>query len=252
MKKQTHFVFASLAHPQQDVHKERKLNPSLRYKVAEGLLKPFSQRLSVLEIGGGIGEFSRRMKAKGIKVTFVDVNDHNVWKAKSLGIEAHQLDVNFGLYPFRNEQFDGVIMLDVIEHIVKAEFLLEETSRVMKPGGFFILSTPNFAFFNNRLRILFGKLSYDEGYHYRFFTVKTLIQRLRNAGFIVEKTAHTMPAMAVNFFRNRIFGLTRMHIHVPDIIAPLFAQTLTVRARKSNGEVKGRGGETIVGKIFTL
>lgn len=234
MRKQSRFIFANLAHPQQDVHKQRKHNPDLnRYKVAENLLEPYSQGLSVLEIGGGIGEFSRCMKARGIKVTFVDMNKHNVLKAKSLGVKAHQLDVNFGLYPFRNEQFDGVVMLDVIEHVVKAEFLLEETCRVMKPGGFFILSTPNFAFFNNRLRILFGKLSCDEGYHYRFFTVKTLIQRLRNAGFIIEKTAHTMPAMAVNFFRNRIFGRPRMHVHVSDIIASLFAQTLIVRARKT-------------------
>jgi len=228
------FPFTNLSNARQDVHKQRRHDPSLhRYRVAEKLLPSNCSGLSILELGGGIAEFSRRMKEREIRVAFVDLSEHNIRKAQSLGVEAHQLDLNLGLVPFRDAQFDGVVMLEIIEHIVAAEFLLQEVNRVLKPRGFLILSTPNFAFFINRLQILFGKLSLDEGYHYRFFTVKTLKERLGKAGFAIEKTAHTMPAFGINFVKNRILGRPRFHVRVPDSLARLFAQTLVVRARKN-------------------
>jgi 2-polyprenyl-3-methyl-5-hydroxy-6-metoxy-1,4-benzoquinol methylase len=219
--------------PRQDVHRERSHDPNLnRYRVAEGLLPLRSSGLTVLELGGGIGEFSRRMGLRGIDVTFVDLSEHNVRKARALGLNAHHLDLNDGLPSFDDGEFDGVVMLEVIEHIVAAEALLADVNRVLKPGGFLILSTPNFAFFLNRLRILFGGLSMDEGYHYRFFTIKALADRLAEGGFIIERSAHTMPAFGLNLIRNRILGRPRVHVPVASIVASLLSQTLIVRARK--------------------
>ena len=123
-------------------------------------------------------------------------------------------------------------MLEIIEHVVAAEFLLQEIHRVLKPGGFVILSTPNFAFLLNRLRILAGRLSIDEGYHYRFFTVKSLATMLRAAGLEVVETAHTMPAIGYNIFHNRLLGKPRVHVNIPNPIAPVFAHTLFFKARK--------------------
>jgi 2-polyprenyl-3-methyl-5-hydroxy-6-metoxy-1,4-benzoquinol methylase len=222
------------ADPRQDVQRERTLGPDQhRYRVAESLLPAECEGLSVLELGGGTAEMSRRMVERELRVTFVDLNEHNIRKAQALGIESLQLDLNRGLSRFRNEQFDGVLMLEIIEHVVAAENLLSEVSRVLKRSGFLILSTPNFAFFLNRLRILRGQLSADEGYHYRFFTVETLVQRLRHVGFEVEQQAHTAPAFGANFVWSRLMGRPRLHVHVPAAAAPLFAQTLIVRARKT-------------------
>lgn len=226
-------ILANVDDPRQDIHKERRHDANLyRYKVAEELLSPNCRNTRVLELGGGVAEFSRRMKEKGIIVEFADGNQHNVTKARDLGIRARQLDLNNGLAPFPTGRFDGVVMLEVIEHVVAAEFLLEEIHRVLKPNGFLILSTPNFAFVFNRLRVLAGRLSHDEGYHYRFFTVRTLRERLSKAGFVLERSAHSMPAFVLNFIRRRILHLSRVHVRVPDILAPIFALTLMVRAQK--------------------
>ena len=63
--------FVNILHPRQDVHRERSHDQNLnRYRVAEALLPADPDGLSVLELGGGIGEFSRRMAARGIDVSF--------------------------------------------------------------------------------------------------------------------------------------------------------------------------------------
>ena len=62
----------NLRDERQDVHKERHHNPKLfRYDVAEKLLPSNCDGLTLLEIGGGTGELSVRMRDKGINVVKV-------------------------------------------------------------------------------------------------------------------------------------------------------------------------------------
>lgn len=218
--------------------KERPYNPDRhRYWVAEKLF-PLTQGISVLELGGGNGEFSDRMVAKGIRVTFIDKDESAVRRAEKKGLAAYQLDLNSGLPPLQTESFDGAVLLDVIEHVMNAEYLLGEIFRVLRPGGFLILSTPNFAYLYNRLRVLCGKLFYDEGYHCRFFTVKTLSRKLNEAGFRIEKTAHTTPFLGINLVVNKIFKKPRIHIRVSDRLASLLALKLILRAVRTEKEIK--------------
>src|SRR5262245_34329890 len=227
------FVNVNLEDPRQDVHRTREEHIELnRYRVAERLLPSNSVGSEVLEVGGGAAEFSRRLQSLGIDVTFVDLSPSNVRRAASFGMKAHQLDLNCGFPIFPSETFDGIVMLEIIEHIVSAENLLKEACRVLKPQGFLILSTPNFAYWCNRLRILFGHLSHDEGYHYRFFTPVVLRQRLEEAGFAIDRTANTTPAIGYNFIANRLLRKPRCHIQVVDSLSPLLAHTLIVKCLK--------------------
>jgi ubiquinone/menaquinone biosynthesis C-methylase UbiE len=45
--------------------------------------------------------------------------------------------------PFKNDVFDAVLMIEVIEHIPRDDLCIAEVSRVLKPGGVLVLSTPN-------------------------------------------------------------------------------------------------------------
>ena len=45
--------------------------------------------------------------------------------------------------PFAEEAFDAITMFDVLEHIPNDKQAISETLRVLKPGGFLLLSTPN-------------------------------------------------------------------------------------------------------------
>jgi len=53
---------------------------------------------------------------------------------------------------------DIIIAGEIIEHIYNTYKFLEECSRIIKKGGFLILTTPNLCSFKNRLKVLFGKL----------------------------------------------------------------------------------------------
>ncbi len=89
--------------------------------------------------------------------------------------------------PFPDQHFDVVTMLAVIEHLteVDAASLLLEIRRVLKPGGFFIATTPSAAA-DPLLRALarLGVISAEEiSDHKQFYTKALLRSQLEAAGF---------------------------------------------------------------------
>lgn len=224
--------YINLADPRQDVHRVRTQPPhQLRYAIAEQIF-PDGPFLDILDLGGGTGDFARRLRERNYAVTFADLSESNVRRAAEDGFAAHRVDLNFTL-PFGDALFDGVTMLEVIEHVVASEQLLAEVHRILRPRGFVVLSTPNFSFFVNRFRVLRGKLSVDEGYHYRFFNPQVLRMMVERAGFEVEATDQTMPAFGINRVSRLVGRAKRRHIRVPAVVAGFAAQTLFVRARKA-------------------
>ncbi len=97
---------------------------------------------SVLEIGTGVGY--------GIDIIAPQV-DHFVTLDKHLPrIDQEDLPRNVEMVefavpqlPFGHNTFDAIISLQVIEHINDDIEFIAEAYRVLKPGGFLILTTPN-------------------------------------------------------------------------------------------------------------
>jgi len=59
--------------------------------------------------------------------------------------------------PFENNYFDFVFAGEIIEHLFDSRFFLKEVHRVLKINGYLILSTPNLARIDDRLKFLLGK-----------------------------------------------------------------------------------------------
>jgi SAM-dependent methyltransferase len=67
-----------------------------------------------------------------------------------------ELDVETDPFPFGDEFFDTVLCTEIIEHMHRNPFaLIEKCFRALKPGGCFLLSTPNLA----RLPVISGLIS---------------------------------------------------------------------------------------------
>jgi hypothetical protein len=79
--------------------------------------------------------------------------------------------------------------------LVDTTGFLDEARRVLAPGGMLVVTTPNLASFENRLRLLLGRYPIwvefalsDQG-HVRAYTLPTLSAHLRACGFLVEEIA---------------------------------------------------------------
>ncbi|AKD03127.1 class I SAM-dependent methyltransferase [Pontibacter korlensis] len=113
-------------------------------------LIPGNKDATILDIPSGAGAFTQRLKDNGYKnVVSVDV-------VNNLQIEHKQFiqgDMTAPL-PFEDNFFDVVVCIDGIEHISKQFDFAKEVNRVLKPGGYFIVSTPNISSFHSRFRWL--------------------------------------------------------------------------------------------------
>lgn len=99
---------------------------------------------------------------------------------------------------FADGRFDALVMDDVIEHLENPVTDVQEVWRILKPGGIFLLHTPNAA---SPWRHLMGKhwihLKPDE--HLFYFTPDTITLLLESAGFEVLSAQACSKATNANY-----------------------------------------------------
>lgn len=106
----------------------------------------------VLDVAAGPGAMSYALCQRGFEVRACDIHPERFCVD---GVRCDKIDINEGLSIYDSEMFDSVICGDVLEHIENHFFLVREISRVLKPGGRVIFSTPNIAHLQSRLFFLF-------------------------------------------------------------------------------------------------
>ena len=123
----------------------------------------------LIDVDCGQGEICRIVSKLGWQPTGIDGAADNVDATEDFGFDAAVHDLNEPL-PFEDGSFDVATMIEVVEHVVRAEALMGEIARILKPGGRLVISTPNNAFYPRRIRALLGRAPDEEGYHFRFWT----------------------------------------------------------------------------------
>jgi SAM-dependent methyltransferase len=94
----------------------------------------------VLEVGGGPGELSARMRDElGAQVSFVDVSPRMVELARGRGLDAQVGDVQE--LPFGDASFDTVVAAWMLYHVPDLDRGLAEIARVLVPGGTLVAVT---------------------------------------------------------------------------------------------------------------
>ena len=96
----------------------------------------------VLDAGCGTGHFSRILAEVGCDVYSVDVGVKllALTREKS-GSKPAAADA--AMLPFPGASFDAVVSSEMIEHTVDPLATVRDLLRVLKPGGRFVLTTPN-------------------------------------------------------------------------------------------------------------
>lgn len=151
------------------------------------LLKVFGLRKhqTVVEIGSGTGFLTWFLSKRGYSVTGSEINKNYLSYARDF----FQIDLKTiqpPELPFNKESTDVVCSFDVLEHIPNTHDHLQQVYSILKPGGFYVFSTPN-KLTNLPFEVLKEKsfTKYKE-YHCSLHTYWELRAALEQAGFRVQ------------------------------------------------------------------
>lgn len=172
---------------------KRKLNPkfdsqpSIHHVFNFKIAKPYLKDKNVLDVGCWTGQFEKLAVRHVSKIIGIDPDKEAVNYAKKQVPEA---DFKIGQacnLQFPDNSFDAVVFLEVIEHLPKNTEIkaLSEIKRVLKPGGYLILSTPNNHFLSILLDPAFFLVSH------RHYSVSKLNKFLNTEGFKIIKVYKT-------------------------------------------------------------
>lgn len=152
----------------------------------------------VLEIGCGDGAFGAELIRAGNRVVGVD-------KAPGVSPDTGyasviEADPESGLRDAlrrSGEEFDRIVVFDMLEHLRDPNKLLRELRTQLASRGKLIISAPNAVNVTVRLMVLFGKFSYSnrgilDWSHLRFFSRKTIRKLLEQSGYRVTGRYYTI------------------------------------------------------------
>lgn len=109
-----------------------------RMECVEGLRAPPAR---LLDVGCGTGDFLRLARTRGWQVTGTELSPYAVQAAAVDGLTVMGGEIWEAGFP--SDAFDVVTCWHVIEHAADPRRLLEEVRRVLRPGGWLLLATPN-------------------------------------------------------------------------------------------------------------
>jgi 2-polyprenyl-3-methyl-5-hydroxy-6-metoxy-1,4-benzoquinol methylase len=123
---------------------------------------------SVLDLGCGLGGYSRALADRGFELRALDVEPGYVERARSLGVKAELYDGE--TIPLGDGSVDTVILLEVLEHLDDPAALLREARRVARRNV--LVSTPNCTQDFGRVPVEFTHMLDVD--HRQFFTERSL------------------------------------------------------------------------------
>lgn len=159
---------------------------------------PDDRAIKILDIGCGTGAnlemLSRFGDAQGVDVS---VDALAFCRERGLGNVRHGEAERL---PWKDGSFDLVTGLDVVEHLDDDAAGLREMRRVLRPGGYAFVFVPAFMF-------LWG-VQDDISHHRRRYTLKSLQQAVREAGFEIERATYAN----ISFFLPVLLGRLLMRL----------------------------------------
>ena len=165
-----------------------------------------SQGELVLDVGAGQGSFTYRLDQLGFRVIGFGITS-NQFLASTPYV---QCDLDRGI-PVRSETAQGVVAIEVIEHLENAFHLLREFARVLTPDGWAILTTPNTTSLTSRVSfalrgypVFFGPHEYETNGHIHPVALIDIQRMAERCGLTVAYVTYNVGKIPIPKLRHRI------------------------------------------------
>ena len=158
------------------------------------LLPDSFTNFSSLEIGCGAGATSEWLKSHlgANKVVGVELNK----QMAKLAAKRMDLVINSSVesyeFPFLAQEFDLLILADVLEHLIDPWKILKNLCHYLKIGGTVLISIPNIQHWRNIRNLVSGNWDYQDAgmldrTHLRFFTKKSIVELVEKADLNIDQ-----------------------------------------------------------------
>ena len=180
-------------------------NIGRREILKEVLLRHIGKRndLEILDVGCGSGGNINLLAEFG-RVTGLDVSPEALRFAKNYDF-TNLVQADAKAIPFPDRYFSLVTSLDVFEHIEDDKKALQESFRVLKNGGFILLTVPaHLWLWSDHDKVML---------HKRRYARSEILRRVKETGFkILECSNFVFPGVPVHFLRKTRESILRKFI----------------------------------------
>lgn len=172
--------------------------PTSRFEAAIKYFPQYFTGGDILEIGAGNGNVAKTLLLSDLNISTYTLGDISASRVdgvrknlsdnriKVVEIDAENIpDSEYGKY-------DAIIMIALIEHLIDPLRAMQKICKLLKPGGFVYIDTPNIAKYTRRIKLFLGRFPstasqneglttysgenvdlHDEG-HLHYFTFRSL------------------------------------------------------------------------------
>ncbi len=193
-----------------------------KQKLVSAFLKKYlkEKRIRVLDIGCGTGGMLNSLKTLAF-VCGVDKSETALKFAKKRGLKnliKHDFAKN--RLPIKDSSYHAVLALDVLEHLKNPDFVLEEISRILKPGGILIVIVPAYKFLWSYWDEVLG--------HYTRYSKKEIASLLEKEGYYSMYSSYfhstILPlATLARFIKQKIYNFSKKINEAPTDLRPGFS-----------------------------
>lgn len=173
---------------------------------------------SLLDVGGGIGATSAALKRESYadRVVVLDIVEDG-FLPEIDGIYSGDLnDPDFWKILQKKEgQFDTILCLDVLEHLVDPWSVIKHLHGLLKPGGVIVASLPNMRFWPvswglfGRGRLDLADKGHLDRTHLRWFVRNTAIELMTCSGLQLDEVIGKLSARRYRWLNTLTMGLLR-------------------------------------------
>lgn len=141
----------------------------------EEIVNMIEDNSRVLDLGCGDGELLELLyNRRNVYGLGVDINTDEVLKCIKRGVSVIQEDIEDGIYKYKDQSFDYVILSETLQAVKRPDFMLNQIARV---GKKVIVTFPNFAYYKLRFKFLFsGVMPKSEILPFEWFSTPNIHQ----------------------------------------------------------------------------